>query len=54
MEEAHYFIKRYNDDAENIGPATQCCKVFESCVAIGSISSNAPSRMTPAKPNMII
>lgn len=27
MEEAHYFVKRYNDDAENTGPTTQCCKV---------------------------
>lgn len=29
MEEAHYFVKRYNDDTENIGPTTQCCKIFE-------------------------
>ena len=35
MEEAHYFIKRYNDDAENIGPATQCCKVFEKIAREG-------------------
>ena len=28
MEEAHYFVKRYNDDAENTGPTTQCCNVI--------------------------
>lgn len=27
MEEAHYFVKRYNDDGENIGPTIQCCKI---------------------------
>ena len=29
MEEAHYFVKRYNDYAENTGPTTHCCIVFE-------------------------
>lgn len=35
MEEAHYFVKRYNDDAENTGPATQCCKMFEKIAREG-------------------
>lgn len=35
MEEAHYFVKRYNDDAENTGPTTQCCKVFEKIAREG-------------------
>lgn len=54
MEEAHYFIKRYNDDAENIGPATQCCKVFEKIAREGRkfglglvLSSQRPSELSP-------
>jgi len=35
MEEAHYFVKRYNDDAENIGPTIQCCKIFEKIAREG-------------------
>ena len=36
MEEAHYFVKRYNDDTENTGPITQCCKVFEKIAREGN------------------
>lgn len=35
MEEAHTFIKRYKDDAENQGPATICCQVFEKIAREG-------------------
>lgn len=58
MEEAHYFIKRYNDDAENIGPATQCCKVFEKIAREGRkfglglvLSSQRPSELSPTVVN---
>ena len=54
MEEAHYFIKRYNDDTENIGPTTQCCKVFEKIAREGRkfglglvLSSQRPSELSP-------
>ena len=54
MEEAHYFIKRYNDDMENIGPTTQCCKVFEKIAREGRkfglglvLSSQRPSELSP-------
>lgn len=54
MEEAHYFIKRYNDDAENTGPTTQCCKVFEKIAREGRkfglglvLSSQRPSELSP-------
>ena len=54
MEEAHYFVKRYNDDAENIGPTTQCCKVFEKIAREGRkfglglvLSSQRPSELSP-------
>lgn len=54
MEEAHYFVKRYNDDAENAGPASQCCKVFEKIAREGRkfglglvISSQRPSELSP-------
>ena len=54
MEEAHYFVKRYNDDADNIGPTTQCCKVFEKIAREGRkfglglvLSSQRPSELSP-------
>lgn len=54
MEEAHYFIKRYNDDIENIGPTTQCCKIFEKIAREGRkfglglvLSSQRPSELSP-------
>lgn len=54
MEEAHYFIKRYNDDLDNVGPATQCCKVFEKIAREGRkfglglvLSSQRPSELSP-------
>ena len=54
MEEAHYFVKRYNDDAENTGPATQCCKMFEKIAREGRkfglglvLSSQRPSELSP-------
>lgn len=54
MEEAHYFVKRYNDDAENAGPTTQCCKVFEKIAREGRkfglglvLSSQRPSELSP-------
>ncbi len=54
MEEAHYFIKRYNDDSENIGSAVQCCKVFEKIAREGRkfglglvLSSQRPSELSP-------
>lgn len=54
MEEAHYFIKRYNDDLDNVGPTTQCCKVFEKIAREGRkfglglvISSQRPSELSP-------
>lgn len=54
MEEAHYFVKRYNDDAENTGPTIQCCKVFEKIAREGRkfglglvLSSQRPSELSP-------
>ena len=54
MEEAHYFIKRYNDDAENRGPTIQCCKIFEKIAREGRkfglglvLSSQRPSELSP-------
>ena len=54
MAEAHYFVKRYNDDAENTGPTTQCCKVFEKIAREGRkfglglvLSSQRPSELSP-------
>lgn len=54
MEEAHYFVKRYNDDAENTGPTTQCCKIFEKIAREGRkfglglvLSSQRPSELSP-------
>ena len=54
MEEAHYFVKRYNDDIENIGPTAQCCKIFEKIAREGRkfglglvLSSQRPSELSP-------
>ena len=54
MEEAHYFIKRYNDDADNFGASIQCCKVFEKIAREGRkfglglvLSSQRPSELSP-------
>lgn len=54
MEEAHYFVKRYNDDIDNNGPTTQCCKVFEKIAREGRkfglglvLSSQRPSELSP-------
>lgn len=54
MEEAHYFIKRYNEDQDNFGPSMQCCKVFEKIAREGRkfglglvLSSQRPSELSP-------
>lgn len=54
MEEAHYFVKRYNEDAENTSPTSQCCKVFEKIAREGRkfglglvLSSQRPSELSP-------
>lgn len=54
MEEAHYFVKRYNDDAENFGASIQCCKIFEKIAREGRkfglglvLSSQRPSELSP-------
>lgn len=54
MEEAHYFVKRYNEDADNTSPTSQCCKVFEKIAREGRkfglglvLSSQRPSELSP-------
>ncbi len=54
MEEAHYFVKRYNEDAEDSGPITQCCKILEKIAREGRkfglglvLSSQRPSELSP-------
>ena len=54
MEEAHYFVKRYNEDAEDSGPIAQCCKIFEKIAREGRkfglglvLSSQRPSELSP-------
>lgn len=54
MEEAHNFIKRYKDDAENQNSATICCQVFEKIAREGRkfglglvLSSQRPSELSP-------
>lgn len=54
MEEAHTFIKRYNDDAENQNSAAICCQVFEKIAREGRkfglglvLSSQRPSELSP-------
>lgn len=54
MEEAHTFIKRYKDDAENQNAASVCCQVFEKIAREGRkfglglvLSSQRPSELSP-------
>lgn len=54
MEEAHTFIKRYKDDAENQNSAAICCQVFEKVAREGRkfglglvLSSQRPSELSP-------
>ena len=54
MEEAHTFVKRYQDDMENQDAATVCCRVFERIAREGRkfglglvISSQRPSELSP-------
>ncbi len=54
MEEAHTFIKRYRDDAENQDAALVCCQVFERIAREGRkyglgllLSSQRPSELSP-------
>lgn len=54
MEEAHTFIKRYKDDAENQNSANICCQVFEKIAREGRkfglglvLSSQRPSELSP-------
>lgn len=53
MEEAHTFIRRYPDDAENQNSATICCQVFEKIAREGRkfglglvLSSQRPSELS--------
>lgn len=54
MEEAHTFIKRYKEDAENQTAASICCQVFEKIAREGRkfglglvLSSQRPSELSP-------
>ena len=54
MEEAHTFIKRYKEDAENQNTAAICCQVFEKIAREGRkfglgllLSSQRPSELSP-------
>lgn len=54
LEEAHYFIKRNNDEGEDIEPTIQCCKIFEKIAREGRkfglglvLSSQRPSELSP-------
>lgn len=54
MEEAHTFIRRYPDDAENQSSAAICCQVFEKIAREGRkfglglvLSSQRPSELSP-------
>ncbi len=54
MEEAHTFIKRYKEDAENHDAASVCCQVFERLAREGRkfglglvLSSQRPSELSP-------
>ena len=54
MEEAHTFIKRYKEDAENEDAATVCCRIFEKIAREGRkfglglvLSSQRPSELSP-------
>lgn len=54
MEEAHTFIKRYQNDSENQSSAAICCQVFEKIAREGRkfglgllLSSQRPSELSP-------
>lgn len=54
MDEAHNFVKRYNNDAENQDAASICCKVFEKVAREGRkfglgmvLASQRPSELSP-------
>ena len=54
MEEAHTFIKRYQEDGENQNAASICCQVFEKIAREGRkfglglvLSSQRPSELSP-------
>lgn len=54
MEEAHTFVKRYTEDAENQSASEMCCKVFEKIAREGRkfglgmvLSSQRPSELSP-------
>jgi len=54
MEEAHTFVRRYLDDAENQNSAAICCQVFEKIAREGRkfglglvLSSQRPSELSP-------
>lgn len=54
MEEAHGFVKRHKDDAENQSASTVCCQVFEKIAREGRkfglglvLSSQRPSELSP-------
>lgn len=54
MEEAHTFVRRYKEDAENQSAATICCQVFEKIAREGRkfglgmvLSSQRPSELSP-------
>ena len=54
MEEAHTFVRRYKDDAENQDAASICCQVFERIAREGRkfglgliLSSQRPSELSP-------
>ena len=54
MEEAHTFVRRYNDDAEAPTSAATCCRVFERIAREGRkfglglvLSSQRPSELSP-------
>ena len=54
MEEAHTFIKRYHEEAENQSSAAICCQVFEKIAREGRkfglglvLSSQRPSELSP-------
>ncbi|MCG8344122.1 MAG: ATP-binding protein [Chlorobiales bacterium] len=54
MEEAHTFVRRYKEDAENQNAASTCCQVFERIAREGRkfglglvLSSQRPSEISP-------
>jgi DNA helicase HerA-like ATPase len=54
MEEAHNFVRRYNDEADSYDSAAICCQVFERIAREGRkfglglvISSQRPSELSP-------